>query len=82
MKRIFLFLMTNIAAVAMLTIAASVICALCGVDLAASLGDLGLAHGEKEFEDCCRYLCGMNEMKAAGEAAVPRLRKAMRSVFR
>ena len=53
-----------------------------GWGLAASLGDLGLAHGEKEFEDCCRYLCGMNEMKAAGEAAVPRLRKAMRSVFR
>ena len=43
MKRLFLFLMTNIAAVAMLTIAASVICALCGVDLAASLGEGGFA---------------------------------------
>ena len=43
MKRLFLFLMTNIAAVAMLTIAASVICALCGVDLASALGEGGFA---------------------------------------
>lgn len=43
MKRLFIFLVTNLAAVAMLTIAATVICALFGVDLGATLGEGGYA---------------------------------------
>ena len=40
MKRIFMFLVVNIAAVAMLTIVASIVCGLLGVDLAAELGEI------------------------------------------
>ena len=43
MKRIFLFLVVNIAAVATLTIVVSVACAFFGVDLAAELGEGGYA---------------------------------------
>jgi heat shock protein HtpX len=43
MKRLFMFLLTNIAAVAMLTIAATIICGLFHVDLAAELGEGGYA---------------------------------------
>ncbi len=43
MKRIFIFLMTNIAAVAMLTIVATLVCTLFGVDLGAELGEGGFA---------------------------------------
>ena len=43
MKRIFLFLVVNIAAVAMLTIVATIVCGLLGVDLAAELGEGGYA---------------------------------------
>ena len=42
MKRIFLFLLTNVAAVLTLTVAAFVICAVCGVDLEAVLSDGGM----------------------------------------
>ena len=41
MKRIFLFLVVNIAAVAMLTIVATMVCAFCGVNLEESLGEGG-----------------------------------------
>ncbi len=41
MKRMFLFLLTNLAAVAMLTIAATVVCAFCGVNLEEALGEGG-----------------------------------------
>ena len=41
MKRLFIFLLTNIAAVATLTFVAAVVCALCGIDLAQVLGDGG-----------------------------------------
>ncbi len=43
MKRIFLFLVVNIAAVATLTIVATIVCGLLGVDLAAELGEGGYA---------------------------------------
>ena len=43
MKRIFMFLVVNIAAVAMLTIVASIVCGFLGVDLAAELGEGGYA---------------------------------------
>ena len=41
MKRLFIFLLTNIAAVAMLTVVATVVCAFFGVDLGAELGEGG-----------------------------------------
>ena len=44
MKRLFIFLLTNIAAVATLTVVAAVVCALCGVDIATVL-DGGGATG-------------------------------------
>ena len=43
MKRLFIFVVTNLAAVAMLTIAATLVCMLFGVDLAAELGEGGYA---------------------------------------
>ena len=43
MKRLFIFLLTNIAAVAMLTVVATVVCAFFGVDLGAELGEGGYA---------------------------------------
>ena len=43
MKRIFLFLVVNIAAVATLTIVATIVCGLLGVGLAAELGEGGYA---------------------------------------
>ena len=52
-----------------------------GWGLAASMGDLGFSFGEEDAEACMAYLCGMDEMKAAGESAVPRLREALKSVF-
>ena len=52
-----------------------------GWGLAASLGDLGFSFGEEDAEACMDYLCGMDEMKAAGANAVPKLREALRVVF-
>ena len=43
MKRIFMFLVVNIAAVATLTIVATIVCGLLGVDIAAELGEGGYA---------------------------------------
>ena len=53
-----------------------------GWGLAASMGDLGFSFGDEDAAACMEYLCGMDEMKAAGEAAVPRLREALKAVFR
>ena len=39
MKRMILFLAVNLAAVTLLTGVAAVVCALCGIDLTAALGD-------------------------------------------
>ena len=52
-----------------------------GWGLPASLGDMGLAPGAADVEACVEYFSGMDEMKAAGEAAVPRLREALKVVF-
>ena len=38
MKRTILFLLTNLAAVAMLSIVAGLVCAFCGIDLGRELG--------------------------------------------
>lgn len=42
MKRLITFLLTNLVAVATLTVVAAVVCALCGVDLGETLGDGGI----------------------------------------
>ena len=52
-----------------------------GWGLPASLGDMGLAPGAADVEACVEYFSGMDEMKAAGAAAVPRLREALKVVF-
>jgi glycerol dehydrogenase len=52
-----------------------------GWGLAASMGDLGFSFGEEDAEACMEYLCDMDEMKAAGANAVPKLREALRVVF-
>lgn len=41
MKRIFIFLLTNLAAIAMLTVVAGVVCTLCGVDVMEFSNDAG-----------------------------------------
>ena len=51
------------------------------VGLAASMGDLGFSFGDEDADACMEYLCGMDEMKAAGDAAAPRLREALKLVF-
>ncbi len=51
-----------------------------GWGLAASFGDMGFEFGAADEEACVEYFCGMDEMKAAGEAAVPKLREALKSV--
>lgn len=53
-----------------------------GWGLAASMGDLGFAYGEEDAAACMDYLRSMDEMKAAGADAVPRLEKALKAVFR
>ena len=52
-----------------------------GWGLPASLGDLGFSHGPEDVEACIDYFRGTDEMKAAGEAAVPRLRESLEAVF-
>ena len=43
--------------------------------------DLGLSFCESDVNACIDYLCSMDEMKAAGEFAVPRLKEAMKAIF-
>ncbi|MBQ6337679.1 MAG: iron-containing alcohol dehydrogenase [Kiritimatiellae bacterium] len=52
-----------------------------GWGLPASLGDMGLVPSAADVEACVEYFSGMDEMKAAGAAAVPRLREALKVVF-
>ncbi len=52
-----------------------------GWGLPASLGDMGLTPGAADVEACIDYYSVTDEMKAAGEAAVPRLREALKAVF-
>ena len=51
MKRLFLFLLTNLAAVAMLTIAATVVCAFCGVAGVTTEMKMDIAVKEKRWGD-------------------------------
>ena len=51
-----------------------------GWGLAASMGDLGFAFGPEDADACVAYFYGMDEMKAAGAGAEPRLREALRAI--
>ena len=53
-----------------------------GWGLAASMGDLGFPFGNDDIEAFMAYMSVTDEMKAAGEAGVPRLREALKVVFR
>ena len=53
MKRMILFLAVNLAAVTLLTGVAAVVCALCGIDLTAALGD-GAFSGLFVFSFICQ----------------------------
>ena len=50
--------------------------------LAASVGELGFPCGPEEFETCVAYMRNTKDMKAAGPAAEPRLREALKVIFR
>ena len=62
--------------------AAALAARLRGWGLAASMADLGLPHGETEAAGCFDFLAATREMKTAGEAALPQLRKAVDAVMR
>ena len=49
--------------------------------LAASVGELGFPCDAGEFEECVEYMLGTKDMKAAGPAAEPRLREALKTIF-
>ena len=51
-----------------------------GWGLAASFGDLGLSFGQADADACVAYFCGMDEMKAAGESAIPKLQEALKAI--
>ena len=51
-----------------------------GWGLAASMGDLGFPFGEDDVKAFMEYMCRTDEMKAAGESAVPRLREALKAI--
>jgi len=51
-----------------------------GWGLAASFGDMGLSFGPDDADACVAYFCGMDEMKAAGESAIPKLRTALKAI--
>ena len=51
-----------------------------GWGLAASMGDLGFPFGDDDIEAFMAYMSVTDEMKAAGDAGVPRLREALRSI--
>ena len=51
-----------------------------GWGLAASFGDLGLPFGDDDAKAFMEYMCRTDEMKAAGAAAEPRLRKALEAI--
>ena len=51
-----------------------------GWGLAASMGDLGIPFGDDDVAAFMEYMCRTDEMKAAGESAVPRLREALKAI--
>ena len=51
-----------------------------GWGLAASFGDFGFPFGDGDVEAFMEYMCRTDEMKAAGEPAVPKLREALKMV--
>ena len=51
-----------------------------GWGLAASMGDLGIPFGDDDVAAFMEYMCRTDEMKAVGEAAVPRLREALKAI--
>jgi len=53
-----------------------------GWGLAASMGDLGFPFGDDDIEAFMKYMSVTDEMKAAGDAGVLRLREALKVVFR
>ena len=52
-----------------------------GWGLAASVGELGFPYGPEEYEACVEYMRNTKDMKAAGPAAEPRLREALKTIF-
>ena len=52
-----------------------------GWGLAASVGELGFPYGSEEYEACVEYMRNTKDMKAAGPAAEPRLREALKTIF-
>ena len=52
-----------------------------GWGLAASVSELGFPYGPDEFEACVEYMRNTKDMKAAGPAAEPRLREALKTIF-
>ena len=52
-----------------------------GWGLAASVAELGFPDDPDEFEACVEYMLGTKDMKAAGPAAEPRLREALKTIF-
>ena len=51
-----------------------------GWGLAASMGDLGFPFGDDDVEAFMEYMCRTDEMKAAGESAIPKLREALKAI--
>ena len=51
-----------------------------GWGLAASMGDLGFPFGDDDVEAFMEYMCRTDEMKAAGESAIPKLREALKVI--
>ena len=51
-----------------------------GWGLAASFGDLGFPFGDDDVEAFMEYMCRTDEMKAAGESAIPKLRTALKAI--
>ena len=44
------------------------------------MGDLGFPLGEDDVKAFMEYMCRTDEMKAAGELAIPKLRTALESI--
>lgn len=53
-----------------------------GWGMPASMGDLGLPFDADELEACMEYMRGTKTMKAIGESAAPRLREALKTIFK
>ncbi len=53
-----------------------------GWGLAATIGELGFPCDAAEFEACVEYMRNTKDMKASGPSAEPRLREALKTIFR